>query len=42
MHLTHLLKEILKLKKSIDVTFIGSLYMKSGFHINRVNLHIFC
>ena len=25
-------------KRSIDITFIGSLYMKSGFHINRINL----
>ncbi len=32
-------KKYLKNKKrSIDVTFVGSLYMKSGLHINRVNL----
>lgn len=32
-------KKYIKTKKrSIDVTFVGSLYMKSGLHINRINL----
>tara|TARA_B100000242_G_scaffold294139_1_gene275066 strand:+ start:4355 stop:5500 length:1146 start_codon:yes stop_codon:yes gene_type:complete len=32
-------KITLKIKeRPIDISFIGSLYMKSGFHINRVNL----